>query len=355
VSAFAKSLSAYDAWLERELRGELVFSDLDYKHKKMRSSAFAFLRATYWRWAEIIFDVCPTLRDDPRALCVGDIHLENFGVWRDLDDRLVWGVNDFDEASVMPFSLDLVRLATSALLLKQCSMSASEVCGAIESGYRHGLATPNPTVLERDNKALRDWITKGEPKRRSYWRAFERLKREQPDKRFAAALKAAMPGPADAVCTARLAKKGLGSLGRPRWVAFGEWRGGPFAREAKAIVPSAWSRHHAPRETKIRWREIVEGRYRSPDPWLKVTERVVVRRTAPHSRKIEMKEEIQRRIAATLLKAMGRELASLHRGTNGAGTQIREALHNRARGWLKKAAKEAATAVTTEWKAYRDG
>jgi hypothetical protein len=33
---------------------------------------------------------------------------------------------------------------------------------------------------------------------------------------------------------------GLGSLGRQRWAAIAEWRGGLIAREVKAIAPSAW-------------------------------------------------------------------------------------------------------------------
>ena len=32
---------------------------------------------------------------------------------------------------------------------------------------------------------------------------------------------------------------GVGSLGRPRYVALAEWNGGLVAREAKAAVPSA--------------------------------------------------------------------------------------------------------------------
>ena len=52
------------------------------------------------------------------VLAVGDIHLENFGTWRDADGRLVWGVNDFDEAAEMPYVLDLIRLATSALVAR---------------------------------------------------------------------------------------------------------------------------------------------------------------------------------------------------------------------------------------------
>ena len=29
--------------------------------------------------------------DAPQVLSVGDLHLENFGTWRDADGRLVWG------------------------------------------------------------------------------------------------------------------------------------------------------------------------------------------------------------------------------------------------------------------------
>ena len=49
-------------------------------------------------------------------LAVGDMHVENFGTWRDAEGRLVWGVNDFDEAAKMPYTIDLVRLAASAML-----------------------------------------------------------------------------------------------------------------------------------------------------------------------------------------------------------------------------------------------
>ena len=106
----------YERWLARQLHGEIVDGDLVKKHKKMSESAFGFLRATYWRWAEAILDVCPNLANAPPVLAVGDIHLENFGTWTDREGRIVWGVNDYDEAADMPYILDLVRLATSAAL-----------------------------------------------------------------------------------------------------------------------------------------------------------------------------------------------------------------------------------------------
>src|SRR5262249_26842952 len=94
--------AAYEDWLRKELDGELVEADLVEKHEKMSESPFSFLRATYWRWAETILTICPDLEEAPSCLGIGDIHLENFGTWRDVDGRLVWGVNDFDEAAKMP-------------------------------------------------------------------------------------------------------------------------------------------------------------------------------------------------------------------------------------------------------------
>src|SRR5215475_13903488 len=102
----------YESWLRKQC--DVVEGDLASKHKRMsEEDAFVFLRATYYRWARHIEKLCPELAEAPTALCVGDIHLENFGTWRDLDGRWVWGVNDFDEAAVMPYAFDLVRLATS--------------------------------------------------------------------------------------------------------------------------------------------------------------------------------------------------------------------------------------------------
>ena len=90
--------SNYENWLGG-LR-PLYSPDLEYKHEKMADSKdpFPFFRGTYYRWAELWPKTCPELDTAPRVLAVGDIHVENFGTWRDSDGRLVWGVNDFDEA-----------------------------------------------------------------------------------------------------------------------------------------------------------------------------------------------------------------------------------------------------------------
>ena len=95
-----KSVQAYEDWMGKQLgprdRREGHRAQAREDARRARSSSCA---RTYWRWAETILEVCPDLADATPVLAVGDIHLENFGTWRDADGRLVWGVNDFDEAA----------------------------------------------------------------------------------------------------------------------------------------------------------------------------------------------------------------------------------------------------------------
>ena len=102
----------YDDWLRSQV--DVLEADLHLKHRQMASSLFIFLRATFYRWGPLWRDTCPDLVETPRVLAVGDLHVENFGTWRDKEGRLVWGVNDFDEVARMPYAVDLVRLARSS-------------------------------------------------------------------------------------------------------------------------------------------------------------------------------------------------------------------------------------------------
>src|SRR5262249_5422902 len=134
-----KSTDALEAWLKKQLKAELVEKDLDEKHARMCEGPFPFLRATYYRWAETILTECPELAQAPSVVAVGDIHLENFGIWRDDEGRLIWGVNDYDEAAKMPYALDLVRLGVSAVLGCAHIRSMWNMCDDILTGYQCGL------------------------------------------------------------------------------------------------------------------------------------------------------------------------------------------------------------------------
>jgi uncharacterized protein (DUF2252 family) len=87
----------YEAWLGQHL--PLVPADLAAKHQRMAADVFSFLRATYYRWVQVWPETCAALAGAPRVLAVGDLHVENFGTWRDLEGRLIWGINDLDEAA----------------------------------------------------------------------------------------------------------------------------------------------------------------------------------------------------------------------------------------------------------------
>ena len=109
-----EATSSYEKWMAQQIA--VVRSDLRVKHARMVKSAFSFLRGTYYRWVQLWPSVCPKIIDAPIVVSVGDLHLENFGTWRDVEGRLVWGVNDVDEACRLPYTNDLTRLAASSLL-----------------------------------------------------------------------------------------------------------------------------------------------------------------------------------------------------------------------------------------------
>jgi len=367
-----ESSIAYERWLSQELKGNVDKKALKTRHATMAADAFQFLRATYWRWAEIIYEVCPELRDAPCVLGVGDIHVENFGSWRDLEGRLVWGVNDFDEAAHMPYVLDLVRLATSAVLAPVRNIDARKVCLAILSGYRAGIAEPAPFVLDRENRWLRMKVVVPEKERRQFWKKLDakngkrkrdsKVKKGNPPRRYLKVLRSSFP---DSEIKLNFWPRvaGTGSLGRPRWIAYGTWKGAPIVREAKALVQSAWARTHNG-SRRLQSADIASGKYRSPDPWYAVRKGLVVRRRSPNDRKIALSSKesdvpkagfhsMADIVNAQMLSAMGRDLGAVHLGTGNPRKAIRADLEARGQNWLLEAVKSAAQHTRVEQREWQ--
>jgi hypothetical protein len=376
-----ESVERYDAWLAKQLDGDLVRDDLKTKHDKMAADPFQFLRATYWRWAETIYQACPELKGAPQVLAVGDLHVENFGSWRDAEGRLVWGVNDFDEAAKMPYPLDIVRLAVSAVLAGVRGTSAGVICKNILKGYVEGHDDPKPYVLDRHNEWLRNIVVVNNTERKDFWRKFDprRLKKLKKKSkagkkkpkvrpavkmrhRYVKALEAARP---DSTVQfdyfARTA--GTGSLGRPRCFGVGQWHSDLIIREAKAIVRSGWSlAHHG--SHNARCEEIARGKYRCPEPSYHLNGHVLVRKLSPNDYKVEAKpkaraSEPHKAVAVSvlvnpkMLYAMGRDLAAIHRGTPHRRQAIRDDLDARPSDWLLKAVTAASGMTRTEWEEWR--
>ncbi|MBP0495978.1 DUF2252 family protein [Pararoseomonas indoligenes] len=371
-----ESARRYEDDLRAELGPEVVEEGLTEKRRKMGGDdPFPFLRATYWRWAETVLEVAPDLASAPAVLAVGDIHLENFGTWRDADGRLVWGVNDHDDVAVMPYALDLLRLATSGLLAGG-GRGAAAIARDLLDGYAAGLDRPGPAVLDRDRPELRGIVMVPEEHRAEFWeglrskrKAFEaRPARARPGlpPRYEAALRASLPAGAGAP---RLwyRSAGLGSLGRSRWVAEAEWAGDRVIREAKGVVPSAWGRVHGGGRA-LRCMEVATGRFRAPDPWYRVTDGIAVRRLSPNNRKIGAdklflppakkgaKGPLGRDIllGTPMLRAMGAELAAIHLGSAGAEDAIRRHLKDQRGNWLARMAAAAAAMVGEEHRRFRE-
>ena len=163
-------------------------------------------------------------------LGVGDLHIENFGTWRDREGRLVWGVNDFDEAARIPYTNDLARLAASARLAfgeKRLLCNPDEACEAILAGYlKAATLGGSPFVLAERHGWLSSLAAGDLRDPAAFWQKLEDL----------STLRAGLPplvktALCHALPEARLAcrfvdrQARLGSLGRRHFVAVAEWRG----------------------------------------------------------------------------------------------------------------------------------
>ncbi|MBR1156791.1 DUF2252 family protein [Bradyrhizobium sp. JYMT SZCCT0428] len=348
--SFRSDNKAYEAWLAKQCR--VVRKDIARKHERMKESPFIFLRATYFRWARKIGDWCPELMDAPQVLSIGDMHLENFGTWRDADGRLVWGVNDFDEAAVMPYVLDLVRLATSIYLAPRLGVRNQAVAKALLKGYRAGLARPQPALLDEGETWLRPYAADTEKKAKKFWKEVAEYPKASPPRKVARALVASLPRGAKRI-RLRSRVAGSGSLGRPRYVAVAFWRGGHVLREAKALVPSAWTWANDRKSKASHFRALANGEFRAPDPFLDVNGKFIFRRIAADSRKIELADIGGSKIKVNILEAMGFDLASVHAAGAVPVEALQADLAKRPRGWLNAAAAVAADKVKRDYREWR--
>jgi uncharacterized protein (DUF2252 family) len=107
------------------------------KFRKMAADPFAFYRGS----ACLFYADMATLEDrwcDDRTSRVwiqGDLHAENFGTYMDGAGRIVFDVNDFDEAYLGHVSWDLRRFAASFALLAWRKALGDDVIGEMLAGY----------------------------------------------------------------------------------------------------------------------------------------------------------------------------------------------------------------------------
>jgi hypothetical protein len=350
----SKSTANYEDWLSGQL--EIVPADIAHKHEQMRAAFFPFFRATFYRWAQLYPDVCPEFADAPDLLAVGDLHVENFGTWRDVEGRLVWGINDFDEVSRMPYTIDLVRLAASAHIAidtSQLQIPHRNACSAILEGYKSGLeaggmpwimGAKHAWLLEMVNPSLRDPI--------GFWQKLEALPAYEGRVPGNArrGISKMMPGKQSGYKIAhRIA--GMGSLGRQRFVGIAEFAGAPVCREAKALAPSAWDWARGDDSQPIRYQKALDSSVRAIDPFVRLHGRWIVRRLAADCSKIDLAHFSREKDETKLLNAMGWETANVHLGS-GHTKELLADISKRRGPWLHKAASNMVAATKRDWKEW---
>jgi hypothetical protein len=353
----AKATSAYETWLANHIR--VLPADLLKKHQAMAQDVFPFLRATFYRWMQLWPKVCVDEARAPQVLAVGDLHVENFGTWRDVEGRLVWGINDFDEVYQLPYTIDLVRLAASAHIAireSRLAIAAKDACEAILAGYKKSLQMGGvPFVLADEHEWLRDMVTGILRDPVQFWNKLDTLPtyKGRVPKSARRAIERLLPEPGlEYRIVHRIA--GLGSLGRERYVGIAMCRGGRVAREAKALAPSAcvWAISGKTSE-RIRYQEALDGSIRDTDPFVRLRGSWIVRRLAPDCSRVELASMPKERDESRLLRAMGFETANVHLGTPRAAKAILRDLAKRPPDWLHEAATAMVKATTADWREWR--
>lgn len=351
-----KATELFEQWLGARLK--LIPADLSAKHRLMARGMFRFFRATFYRWMQLWTEEAGELSQAASVLAVGDLHVENFGTWRDVEGRLVWGVNDFDEAHPLPWTQDLVRLATSAHFAIEegrLLVTRGDACNAIIDGYTHALqAGGRPFVLAERHGFLRNIALSKARAPKPFWEKLLSLPdlTEPAPESALAAIHELLPGK-DMHYRVVHRISGLGSLGRERYVALGEWHGAVFAREAKAVAHSSCLWANAAAEAKIHCQALLDSAVRAPDPFVRVNDNWVVRRLAPDCVRIDLRELPEKRDEYQLFWSMGYETGNIHVGTAHARSTILHELKRTRPGWLHVISKRMAKRTKIDWESWQ--
>lgn len=120
--------------MSKQKRSDLIVEVLDGAFDELMAADPAAFRSkfrkmaadphSFYRGSACLFFADVVKAEDPyaneraaRIWIHGDLHVENFGTYLNSDGRLVFDINDFDEAYLGHFTWDLQRFAASLALL----------------------------------------------------------------------------------------------------------------------------------------------------------------------------------------------------------------------------------------------
>lgn len=353
-----QATKSYESWMRTCTT--VIQSDLQSKHEQMKDDLFSFFRGTFYRWAQLWPEVCSDLRDAPKVIAVGDLHVNSFGTWRDSEGRMAWGVDDFDDSYPLPYTTDLVRLAASVKLeidSGDLKLGLKDGCAVILEGYERSLKSGGcPVVLAEHEKTLERLGVEAIKPPQDFWTKLNELPaiRNGLPREVKRALEKTFP---DVNLDYKVVRRkaGMGSLGQQRFVAIAEWQGGCIAREAKAMVPSsvAWVNGDAGHRNPF-YERAISSAIRAHDPFQTIVSGWIIRRLSPDSNPIEIDCLPKKRDEHTLLRAMGCETANVHLSSKRHAKDILKDLHRRKSDWLRSAGKDMAKLIEKNWKDYKN-
>ena len=351
-----QATKTYEQWMRQ--RTTIVEAHLRDKHQQMKGDLFLFFRGTFYRWAQLWPQICRELAKAPRVLSSADLHVNSFGTWRDSEGRLCWGVADFDESYPLPYTHDLVRLAASLKIViesNDMTIRLRDGCEIFLTAYRDTLRHGGkPMVLAENEQHLEKLGIDAIRPPKNFWEKLNQrpaIKHGLPSD-AKQALEKMLPDPSlDYKVVLREA--GMGSLGQQHFVAIANWCGGCVAREAKAMIPSAWTWLDSNKNSQSFYQQTIQSAVRSHDPYQKIVGRWLMRRLSPESNPVDVTKLPGERDEETLLHAMGTETANVHMGSKRQILNVLKDLGRRKPNWLVSAAKQMAKAMSSEWRDYK--
>jgi hypothetical protein len=341
----------YDRWLAGRIT--VVRADVARKHAEMQVDRFRFLRGTYYLWLARVVERAPDVLAGARVPLVGDLHVENFGTWRDGRQVRRWGVNDLDELGTGPWLLDPLRLAVSATLAPHIALDDAEVCDTILDAY--AAARPGADVaLEEPTAAhLRALV----PPFASPAKYYDALAGGHPAADLPATVVAAAMKVAEAGWrpTWHVHEAGTGSLGHRRRVGVGKAADGAWhAREAKELGPGTgvWAAHldrRLPQPDDALYARVLAA-VKGPAAATRVRD-WQVRDLAPDIVRIEL-PGLRPKDAARLLRSMARATADVHATDKPAWKAARAQARTLRRKDFRELVARMAETVKADFHAY---
>jgi hypothetical protein len=350
---------AYERWLAEHML--VVTADFDTKHREMAGSPMRFLRGSYYLWLE---SVCtrPHLQRAPQVPIVGDLHIENFGTWRDRSGVRRWGVNDLDEIARGSYAVDLVRLAVSAVLAPHVALSGHDIVDILLTEW---CAAEGGTALDLDDDSahhLRQLVPD-----RPHKQYFERLASlpviDPDDAGIPAAVQEAVAATTSDGWhpTWHRRTAGTGSLGHPRFGAFGlDDAAIAQAREVKLLGPatqlwvedvSAGAAYPVPTSDPAVF-DLVTDAVAGPHPYER-RDGWQVRRLSPDDVRIEL-TGLAAKDSTRLLRSMARATANVHAVDPGGLAESQHDANTVGTGWFTDAVQEMTELTRVGFAAFVD-